>query len=197
MTVRADVDLRVDAPATVVHGGRPQASITIGSGECADPVDGALRVYEDGLVVPGLTTQLHGFGPVPLDLGTLAPGWHTLTVSYTGGSHYECVAAEPFSVLVLLAETVTELMVPPIAVSPGDTLVVTVQTAPASGRASGTAWLYEHAQLICSGEVLDGIGTFTVPGWLRPGAHGVFAAYAGSETHGPSETPILPVTVRD
>jgi hypothetical protein len=197
MTVPAVVDLLVDAPVAAVHRGCSRATLTVRTQECLGPVDGAVRVYEEGRVVPGLAAQLHDFGEVSVDLGVLTPGWHTLTAAYTGGSRYRCATAEPFTVLVLPAGTVTELLVPPVGVAPGDSLVVTVQTVDATSRASGTVWLYEQARLIGTGEVVDGIGTVTVPSWLRCGSHRLFAAYAGSETHCPSETPVLAVTVRD
>jgi len=196
MPVLAAVDLVVDAPVAVVHRGSCRATVTVRA-ESTGPVDGALRVYEGCRVVPGLAAQLHEFGPVPLDLGVLPPGWHTLTAAYTGGSRYGCASTRPFTVLVLPAGTVTELLVPPIAVAPGDSLFVTVRTTDASSRASGAVALYDGARQIATGEVVDGIGTVEIPSWLRSGEHRLFAAYAGSDTHSPSETPVVAVTVRD
>lgn len=191
------VDLLVDAPVAAVHRGRSHATVTIRPEQSVGPVDGAVRVYEDGRVVPGLAVQLHEFGDVCLELGVLTPGPHTLTAAYTGGSRYQCASTQPFSVLVLPAGTVTELLVPPIGVAPGDSLVVTVQTLDASSPASGTVRLFDDAREIATGRVVDGLGTVTVPTGLRSGSHRLFAAYAGSETHSPSETPLLAVTIRD
>jgi hypothetical protein len=194
-TVPAVVDLLVDAPVAVTHHGGCRATVTVLPEQAIGPVDGALRVYEDGRVVPGLTTQLHDFGAVSVDLGRLCPGWHTLTVAYTGGSRYRCGSSEPFSVLVLPAATVADLIVPPTGVTPGGSLGVTVRTTDASSYASGTVALYERARLIATGDVVDGVGTITVPTDLRPGLHRLFAAYAGTVTHCPSETQVVAVTV--
>src|SRR3954447_14591360 len=95
-TVPAVVDLLVDARVAVTHHGGCAATVTVLPEQAIGPVDGALRVYEDGRVVPGLTTQLHDFGAVDLELGRLSPGWHTLTVAYTGGSRYRCGSSAPF-----------------------------------------------------------------------------------------------------
>lgn len=194
-TAPAVVDLLVEAPVAVTHHGGCPASVTVLPEQAIGPVDGALRVYEDGRVVPGLTTQLHDFGAVSLDLGRLCPGWHTLTVAYTGGSRYRCGSSTPFTVLVLPAATVADLVVPPTGIAPGGSLGVTVRTTDATSYASGTIALYERARLVATGRVVDGVGTITVPADLRPGLHRMFAAYAGTTTHCPSETQVVAVTV--
>lgn len=195
-TVPAVVDLLVEAPVATVHGGTGRAMVTVMPEQQIGPIDGALRAYEDGRVVPGLTAQLHDLGAVALALGRLTPGWHTLTVAYTGGSRYRCASSAPFTVLVLPAETVTDLVVPPTGVAPGGCLGVTVRTTDGASYASGTVALYERARLLATGAVVDGVGTVSVPGGLAPGLHRLFAVYAGSATHCPSETPVVPVTVR-
>src|SRR4051812_19973437 len=134
----------VDAPVAVVHSGRSRATATVSCERAAGPVDGALRVHEEGRVVPGLTTQLHALGTVGLDLGRLRPGWHTLTAAYTGGSRYGCATSEEFIVLVLPATTVTDVVVPPTGVAPGGCLGVTVRTTDASTYASGTVALFDR-----------------------------------------------------
>ena len=194
-TVPAVIDLLVDAPVAAVHAGDCRATVTVLPEQTVGPIDGALRVYEDGWVVPGLTTQLHDFGSAVLDLGRLTPGWHTLTAAYTGGSRYRCASSAPFTVLVLPAETVTDVVVPPTGVAAGGCLGVTVRTAGGSSYASGTVALYERARLLATGEVVDGVGTIELPPGLAAGSHRVYVAYAGSATHCPSETPIVPVTV--
>jgi hypothetical protein len=98
---------------------------------------------------------------------------------------------------VLPAATVTDLLVPSIGVAVGESIAVTVRTTDAACAASGSVTLYEQATAIASGEVLDGFGTIVLPTWLRPGPHRLFAAYAGTETHSPSETPVVSITVRD
>jgi hypothetical protein len=194
-TVPAVVDLLVDAPVAVTHHGSARARVTVLPEQLIGAVDGALRVYEDGRVVAGLTTQLHEFGTVALELGRLSPGWHTLTVAYTGGSRYDCASSAPFTVLVLPAATVADLIVPPMGVAPGGCLGVTVRTTDATSYASGTIALYERARLVATGQVADGIGTITVPADFRPGLHRVFAAYAGTATHCPAETQVVAITV--
>jgi hypothetical protein len=163
--------------------------------EAAGGVDGALRVYEDGQVVPGLTTQLHAFGSVTVPLGCLSPGWHSLTAAYTGGSRYRCAVSAPFTVLVLPAGTVTDLVVPSTGVARGGCVGVTVRTTDGCRPACGRVSLYERARLVATGEVVDGIGTVALPDGLAPGLHRFFASYAGTDTHCPSETPVVPVVV--
>jgi hypothetical protein len=194
-TVPAATDLLVDAPAAVIHHGSARATARVLPEQETGPVDGAVRIYEDGQVVPGLTTQLHDFGAAPLDLARLAPGWHTLTAAYTGGSRYQCAWSAPFTVLVLPATTVTDLVVPPAGVAPGGSLGVTVRTTDASTYASGVVALYELARQIATGMVVDGVGTISIPRGLAPGLHRLYAAYAGTATHCPSETQVVPVTV--
>ncbi|GAB7002700.1 hypothetical protein JCM18899A_01710 [Nocardioides sp. AN3] len=197
-TVPAVLDLRVQAPSTVVHGGCTKAQITVLPRQAIGPLDGALRLFEDGLVVAGLTAQLHDFGTVTLEIGSLPPGRHLLTAAYTGGSRYHCASAEPFEVLVLPADTVTDLVVPPVGVAAGDSLGVTVRATATSTYPSGTVALYQRARLLATGEVVDGVGTVALPSGLQrlaPGLHRLFAAYSGDATHAPSETPVVPVTV--
>lgn len=194
-TVPAVVDLVVEAPAAAVHGGECRATVTVLPAQEIGPVDGALRLYEGGRVVPGHCTQLHSFGGIALDLGRLSPGWHALTIGYTGGSRYRCASSRSFGVLVLPAGTVTDLVVPDSGVVSGDSLGVTVRTTDASSAACGTVSLYARARLVARGAVVDGVGTITVPDGLGPGVHRLFAAYAGSTTHCASETPVVPVTV--
>ena len=189
------IDVLVDAPVAAVHGGDRRATVTVLPEEAVGGIDGALRVYEDGRVIAGLTTQLHDFGAVSLPLGCLSPGWHSLTAAYTGGSRYSCAVSAPFTVLVLPAGTVTDLVVPTTGVGRGGTVGVTVRTVDGSSPASGRVSLYERARVVATGEVVDGVGTVTVPAGLAPGLHLFFAAYAGTETHCPSETPVVPVTV--
>ena len=197
MTATAPVviDVLVDAPVAAVHGGDRRATVTVLPEEAAGGIDGALRVYEDGRVLAGLTTQLHDFGAISLPLGCLAPGWHCLTAAYTGGSRYHGAVSAPFTVLVLPAGTVTDLVVPTTGVARGGTLGVTVRTVDSRRPACGSVSLYERARLIGTGDVVEGVGTVTVPADLAPGLHRLFAAYAGAETHCPSETPVVPVTV--
>jgi hypothetical protein len=195
-TAPALVDLMVEAPVAVVHGGSGSATVTVLPEQEIGEVDGALRLYEDDRVVPGTCAQLHAFGRADLELGRLTPGWHLLTATYTGGSRYHCAASTPFSVLVLPARTVTDLVVPSAGVRPGDSLGVTVRTTDASAPACGMVSLYERARLVARGEVVDGVGTVIVPSGLAPGQHRLFAPYAGSATHSASETPVVPVTVR-
>ncbi|GAA1947089.1 hypothetical protein GCM10009798_02650 [Nocardioides panacihumi] len=194
-TVPAVIDLLVDAPVAAVHAGDCRATVTVLPEQSVGPIDGALRVYEDGWVVPGLTAQLHDFGSAALDLGRLTPGWHTLTASYTGGSRYRCASSAPFTVLVLPAETVIDVLVPLTGVAAGGRLGVTVRTTDATSYASGTVALYERARLLATGDVVDGVGTIELPPTLAPGSHRVYVAYAGSATHCPSETPIVSLTV--
>ncbi|MDH2413210.1 hypothetical protein [Nocardioides sp. CER19] len=194
-TVPAATDLLVDAPAAVIHRGGCRATACLLPEQEIGALDGAVRVYEDGRVVAGLTTQLHDFDAAPLDLGRLAPGWHTLTAAYTGGSRYQCAWSAPFTVLVLPATTVADLVVPPTGVARGGSLGVTVRTTDASTYASGKVVLFERARLLATGEVVDGVGTIGLPPDLAPGLHRLFAAYAGTDTHCPSETPVMPVAV--
>jgi hypothetical protein len=194
-TVPVVIDVLVDAPVAAVHGGDRHATVTVLPEEAVGGIDGALRVYEQGRVVPGLTTQLHDFGAVAVPLGRLAPGWHSLTAAYTGGSRYRCALSAPFTVLVLPAATVADLVVPAAGVARGGTVAVTVRTIDGSWAASGWVSLYERARLIATGEVVEGVGTVRVPAGLAPGRHLFFAAYAGTETHCPSETAVVPVTV--
>lgn len=197
MTATAPVviDVLVDAPVAAVHGGDRCATVTVRPEDAVGRVDGALRVYEDGRVVPGLCTQLHDFGTVDVPLGALAPGWHSLTVAYTGGSRYRCAAAPPFTVLVLPAATVADLVVPAPGVVRGGTVGVSVRTTDGAAPASGRVSLFERARLLATGEVVEGVGTVVLPVGLAPGRHLLFAAYAGTETHCPSETSVVPVTV--
>jgi hypothetical protein len=195
-TVRSSTELLVAGPAAVVHGGTTIASAVLLPAREGGPLDGALRVQEDGRVVPGLCLHLHAFGCLALDLGRLAPGRHVLTAAYTGGTHYAPALSAAFEVLVLPASTVTGVVVPPGGVRGGDRLGVTVLVPDSSAPAYGEVRLHDGARLLATGTVVEGAGTVAVPDGLAPGMHRMFVAYAGSRTHRPSETPLLPVRVR-
>lgn len=99
-----------------------------------------------------------------------------------------------FTVLAARAATTTTLEPPATGVPVGGT--VTVRTTSASGLPHGQVRLrHEDGRLIATGTATAGLAVLSLPTELGVGTHRLRAEYAGSESHAPSTSPLVTLTV--
>ena len=144
---------------------------------------GTVTFLDGATILTGGVVALDGSGQASFTTASLAPGTHSLTVSYSGDVNFASGTSTAINQIVAKGQTAATLAsnLSSSVFGQGMTLTVKVQVvAPAVGLPTGTVTFLDGTTILATGVALNGSGqaSFSTSS-LAPGTHSLTAIYSG------------------
>jgi autotransporter-associated beta strand protein len=173
-------------------GGATSFGVVVGVSSPSVSPDGTLTFFDGSSVIGTLPYQ----GQLAVFTTTmLAPGDHSISVSYSGNGQVLGSHSSSVDQLVAAAPTVTGLVSSAPQASYGQQVTYTAIVAGQSGMVTGgTVQFFDGSKLLGTAAAVAGQASLTVIA-TTPGTHFIFATYTGSTVNLPSSSTALPEQV--